>query len=50
MLRDDLGDVLLTPGIVENSWSTPSIRMLVTEAPGMLDRSVRRRGVAEGCS
>ena len=32
----------LTPGIVVNSWSTSSIRMLVTAAPGMLDRSVRR--------
>ena len=33
----------LTPGIVENSWSTPSMRMLVTAAPGMLESRVRRR-------
>ena len=33
----------LTPGMVENSCSTPSIRMLVTAAPGMLERRVRRR-------
>ena len=32
----------LTPGIVENSWSTPSMRMLVTAAPGMLESRVRR--------
>ena len=32
----------LTPGTVENSCSTPSIRMLVTAAPGIEDRSVRR--------
>jgi len=32
----------MTPGIVENSCSTPSIRMLVTAAPGMDDSSVRR--------
>ena len=32
----------LTPGIVENSCSTPSMRMLVTAAPGMLESSVRR--------
>ena len=33
----------LTPGIVENSCSTPSMRMLVTAAPGMDESSVRRR-------
>ena len=33
----------LTPGIVENSCSTPSMRMLVTAAPGMLESRVRRR-------
>ena len=32
----------LTPGTVENSCSTPSIRMLVTAAPGIEDSSVRR--------
>ena len=32
----------LTPGTVENSWSTPSIRMLVTAAPGIEDSRVRR--------
>ena len=32
----------LTPSIVENSWSTPSTLMLVTEAPGMDDSRVRR--------
>ncbi len=31
-----------TPGTVENSCRTPSILMLVTAAPGMDDRSVRR--------
>ena len=31
-----------TPGTVENSCRTPSIRMLVTAAPGMDDSSVRR--------
>src|SRR5438876_1857704 len=32
----------LTPATVENSCSTPSIRMLVTAAPGMDDSRVRR--------
>ena len=32
-----------TPGIVVNSCSTPSIRMLVTAAPGIDESSVRRR-------
>ncbi len=31
-----------TPGTVVNSCSTPSMRMLVTAAPGMDDSSVRR--------
>ncbi|SKW89648.1 Uncharacterised protein [Mycobacteroides abscessus subsp. abscessus] len=31
-----------TPGTVVNSCSTPSIRMLVTAAPGMDDSRVRR--------
>ena len=31
-----------TPGTVVNSCSTPSMRMLVTDAPGMDDSSVRR--------
>ena len=31
-----------TPGTVENSCSTPSIRMLVTAAPGIEDSRVRR--------
>ena len=33
----------LTPGTVVNSCSTPSTRMLVTEAPGIEDSRVRRR-------
>ncbi len=33
----------LTPGTVVNSCSTPSMRMLVTAAPGMEDIRVRRR-------
>ena len=32
----------VTPGTVENSCSTPSIRMLVTAAPGIDDSRVRR--------
>jgi hypothetical protein len=32
----------VTPSIVENSWRTESTLMLVTEAPGMELRSVRR--------
>jgi len=32
----------LHPGIVWNSCRTPSMRIEVTAAPGMLDRSVRR--------
>ena len=32
-----------TPLMVVNSWSTPSILMEVTAAPGMDDSSVRRR-------
>ena len=32
----------LTPGTVANSWSTPSIRIEVREAPGMLESRVRR--------
>src|SRR4051812_25623789 len=32
----------LTPSIVENSWSTLTTLMLVTEAPGMDERRVRR--------
>ena len=32
----------LTPGTVVNSCSTPSMRMLVTAAPGIDDSSVRR--------
>ncbi|SLC53398.1 Uncharacterised protein [Mycobacteroides abscessus subsp. abscessus] len=31
-----------TPGTVVNSWRTPSIRMLVTAAPGIDESSVRR--------
>jgi len=31
-----------TPGTVENSCRTPSILMLVTAAPGIEERSVRR--------
>ena len=31
-----------TPGTVVNSCRTPSMRMLVTAAPGMDDSSVRR--------
>jgi hypothetical protein len=33
----------LTPSMVENSWRTLSTLMLVTEAPGIEDRRVRRR-------
>ena len=32
----------VTPSMVENSWRTVSTLMLVTEAPGMEDRRVRR--------
>ena len=32
----------LTPSMVENSWRTLSILMLVTEAPGIDDSRVRR--------
>ena len=32
----------LTPGTVVNSCRTPSMRMLVTAAPGIEERSVRR--------
>ena len=32
----------VTPGTVENSCSTPSIRMLVTAAPGIEESRVRR--------
>ena len=32
----------LTPATVENSCSTPSMRMLVTAAPGIEDSRVRR--------
>jgi len=31
-----------TPSMVENSWSTLSTLMLVTDAPGIDDRRVRR--------
>ena len=31
-----------TPGMVLNSCSTPSMRMLVTAAPGIDDRRLRR--------
>ena len=41
-VQDQLGDVLLDPGTVVNSCRTPSIRMLVTAAPGMDDSRVRR--------
>ena len=37
----------LTPGIVENSCSTPSMRMLVTAAPGMRRQQRAAQGVAE---
>ena len=33
----------LTPGIVENSWATPSMRTLVIAAPPSEDSSTRRR-------
>ena len=33
----------LTPSMVENSWSTLSILMLVTDAPGIEESRVRRR-------
>ena len=31
-----------TPGMVLNSWRTPSMRMLVTAAPGIDERRLRR--------
>jgi len=37
-VEDDVGDVLLHPGTVENSCRTPSIRMLVTAAPGIEEK------------
>ena len=43
MLRMIWATSSLTPGIVRNSWGTPSMRTLVTAAPGMEDSSVRRR-------
>ena len=43
MLRMSSVTSSFTPGTVVNSWRTPSIRMLVTEAPGMDESSVRRR-------
>ena len=42
MLRMSSVTSSLTPGTVENSCSTPSMRMLVTAAPGIDDSSVRR--------
>src|SRR5512144_56162 len=42
MLRISSVTSSFTPGTVVNSCRTPSIRMLVTDAPGMLDSSVRR--------
>ena len=33
----------LTPGTLENSWATPSMRTLVTAAPPSEDSSTRRR-------
>jgi hypothetical protein len=41
-VQDDVGDIFLDAGDVENSCSTPSILMLVTAAPGIEDSSVRR--------
>ena len=32
----------LTPGMVENSWATPSMRTLVTAAPAREESSTRR--------
>ena len=42
MLRISSVTSSLTPGTVVNSCRTPSIRMLVTAAPGMDDSRVRR--------
>jgi hypothetical protein len=33
----------MMPGIVENSWSTPSILMEVTELPSIEDKRIRLR-------
>ncbi len=33
----------LTPGMVENSWATPSMRTLVTAAPAREESRTRRR-------
>lgn len=33
----------VTPGMVENSWATPSMRTLVTAAPASEESSTRRR-------
>ena len=38
----------LTPGTVVNSCRTPSMRMLVTAAPGIEDSRRAAQGVAEG--
>ena len=42
MLRISSVTSSFTPGTVVNSWRMPSMRMLVTAAPGMDDSSVRR--------
>ena len=42
-VEDDVGDVLLDPGMLENSWATPSIRTLVIAAPFSEESSTRRR-------
>ena len=42
MLRMSSVTSSFTPGTVVNSCRTPSIRMLVTAAPGIEDSSVRR--------
>src|SRR5215218_7460806 len=39
----------LTPGIVENSWLTPSIRTLVTAAPGSPESITRRKELPRVC-
>jgi len=41
-VEDDVGDILLDPGTVVNSCSTPSMRIEVTAAPGIEDSRVRR--------
>ena len=38
----------ITPGMVENSWITPPIFMRVTAAPGIDEKSTRRKALPSG--